>query len=174
MTPWSGNLSPGHSNFPLLTICGRRWRSVAVEDHLRSILRFVSVWESFTVGDQLRYSVLYTRQIFIRRELKHRHWDLFSETEALHQARRRSSGCCSCQCSPSLTVAGQHYPCSIICVPFLVNDSFTSSNFPDNVKLARLTAVFKKGSRFDKDNYRPISVLSNFSKLFEKAVSSPI
>ena len=93
-----------------------------------------SVWESFTVGDQLQYSVLYTRQIFIRRELKHRHWDLLSETEAFNQVRHRTSGCCSCQRSPSLTVAGPHYPCSIICVPLVVNDSFSSSNFPDKVK----------------------------------------
>ena len=53
---------------------------------------------------------------------------------------------------------------------FLVNDSFASGNFPEKLKLARITPVFKKGSRFDIDNYRPISVLSNFSKLFEKAM----
>ena len=53
---------------------------------------------------------------------------------------------------------------------FLVNDSFASGNFPEKSKLARITPVFKKGSRSDIDNYRPISVLSNFSKLFEKAM----
>ena len=52
---------------------------------------------------------------------------------------------------------------------FLINDSFTSDNFPNILKLARITPIFKKRSRFDKHNYRPISVLSNFSKLFEKA-----
>ena len=51
---------------------------------------------------------------------------------------------------------------------FLGNDSLASGNFPEKLKLARITPVFKKDSRFDKDNYRPISVLSNFSKLFEK------
>ena len=30
--------------------------------------------------------------------------------------------------------------------------------------------AWKKGSGFDIDNHRPISVLSNFSKLFEKAM----
>ena len=53
---------------------------------------------------------------------------------------------------------------------FLVNDYFISGNFPEKLKLARITPVIKKGSRFDRDNYRPISVLSNFSKLFEKAM----
>ena len=142
--------------------CCRRSFVVHFEDHFRS-------------GNHLRSGIscateYCTLDKFVRRELKHRHWDLFSETEAFHQARHRTSGCCSCQRSPSLTGAGAHYPCSTICVPFLVNDSFSSSNFPDKVKLARITPVFKKGSRFDKDNYRPISVLSKFSKLFEKAM----
>ena len=52
----------------------------------------------------------------------------------------------------------------------LVYDSFTSGNFPDNLKLARITSIFKKGSRFDKDDYRPISFLSHFSKFIEKAL----
>ena len=52
---------------------------------------------------------------------------------------------------------------------FLVNDFFASGNFPEKLKLARIIPVVKKGSRFDKDNYRPITVLSDFSKLFEKA-----
>ena len=38
------------------------------------------------------------------------------------------------------------------------------------LKTIKITPVFKKGSRFDKDTYRPISVLSNFSKVFEKAM----
>ena len=33
---------------------------------------------------------------------------------------------------------------------FLVDDSFTSGNFPDKLKLARITSIFKKGSRFDR------------------------
>ena len=53
---------------------------------------------------------------------------------------------------------------------FLVNDFFTSGNFPVKLKLTTITPILKKGSRFDKDNYRPISVLSSFSKVFEKAM----
>ena len=30
---------------------------------------------------------------------------------------------------------------------FLVNESFTSGNFPDKLKLARITPLFKKGSK---------------------------
>ena len=52
----------------------------------------------------------------------------------------------------------------------LINDSFLCGIFPSKLKLAKVTLVFKKGSRQDKDNYRPISVLSIFSKIFEKAI----
>lgn len=53
----------------------------------------------------------------------------------------------------------------------LINDSFLCGTFPNRFKLAKVTPVFKKGSRQDKDNYyRPISVLSIFSKIFEKAM----
>ena len=36
--------------------------------------------------------------------------------------------------------------------------------------MAKVTPVFKKGSTQDKDNYRPISVLSVVSKIFEKVM----
>ena len=52
----------------------------------------------------------------------------------------------------------------------LINDSFLCGTFPNKLQLANVTPVFKKGSRQDKDNYRPISVLSIFSKIFEKAM----
>jgi len=52
----------------------------------------------------------------------------------------------------------------------LINDSFLCGTFPNKLKLAKVTRFFKKGSRQDKDNYRPISVLSIFSKIFEKAM----
>ena len=53
----------------------------------------------------------------------------------------------------------------------LINDSFLfGTRFPNKLKLAKVTSVFKKGSRQDKDNYRPISFLSTFSKIFEKAM----
>ena len=53
---------------------------------------------------------------------------------------------------------------------FLVHDSLSSGNFPNKLKSARITPIFKKGSKFDKDNYWPIFVLSNFSKIIEKAM----
>ena len=48
----------------------------------------------------------------------------------------------------------------------LVNESLLCGIFPEKLKLAKVIPVFKKGSTQDKDNYRPISVLSVFSKIF--------
>ena len=42
--------------------------------------------------------------------------------------------------------------------------------FPDKLKVARVVPVFKKGSKEILSNYRPISVLPIFSKIFEKCI----
>ena len=57
-----------------------------------------------------------------------------------------------------------------LCLSKIINDSFLHGIFPDKLKIAKVTPIFKKGSRTDKSNYRPISVLSIFSKIFEKLV----
>ena len=45
-----------------------------------------------------------------------------------------------------------------------------SGIFPNELELARVPPVFKKGSGQDKDNCRPISVLPVLSKIYEKAM----
>ena len=47
------------------------------------------------------------------------------------------------------------------------NQSVANSNFPSSLENADITPVFKKGDRNLKDNYRPISILSNISRIFE-------
>ena len=46
--------------------------------------------------------------------------------------------------------------------------------FSRSSQIADVTPVFKKGDAIDKENYRPISTLSNFSKIFEKLVYNQI
>ena len=48
------------------------------------------------------------------------------------------------------------------------NTSVTNSEFPSSFKQANITSVFKKGERYSKDNYRPVSILPNVSKIFER------
>ena len=42
------------------------------------------------------------------------------------------------------------------------------------MKLANVTPVHKKGNRSEKDNYRPVSILPNLSKVFERCISKQI
>ena len=42
-----------------------------------------------------------------------------------------------------------------------------SGMFPDELKLAEVLPVFKNNDEKDKSNYRPISILSNISKIYE-------
>ena len=51
-----------------------------------------------------------------------------------------------------------------------VNLSFETGIFPDILKIAKVTPVHKKDSKIDHRNYRPISLLSVFSKIFEKCI----
>eukprot|EP00732_Lithocolla_globosa_P005511 Lithocolla_globosa_v1_NODE_5747_length_1190_cov_17.937500.p1 type:complete len:325 gc:universal NODE_5747_length_1190_cov_17.937500:982-8(-) len=42
--------------------------------------------------------------------------------------------------------------------------------FPQNLKPARVTPLFKKGDPFDRTNYRPVSILITLSKIFERLI----
>ena len=48
------------------------------------------------------------------------------------------------------------------------NKSFTSGEFPDFLKQANVSLIFKKDDPLDKENYRPVSILLLLSKVFEK------
>ncbi len=49
----------------------------------------------------------------------------------------------------------------------LVNQAFTNNRFPEDMKKAEISPIFKKKDDMIKDNYRPISILAVFSKVFE-------
>ena len=50
----------------------------------------------------------------------------------------------------------------------IVNTSFEQGEFPKGLKLARVVPIHKDGSKTDVSNYRPISLLGSFSKIYEK------
>lgn len=53
----------------------------------------------------------------------------------------------------------------------LINISLKSGIFPDSLKNARITAIYKgQGEPTDVNNYRPISVLPSISKIYEKVI----
>ena len=51
-----------------------------------------------------------------------------------------------------------------------LNLSITTGNIPDNLKVARVVPLYKKKSKTNIENYRPIYMLSIISKVFEKVV----
>ncbi|XP_060780217.1 uncharacterized protein LOC132888186 isoform X1 [Neoarius graeffei] len=53
----------------------------------------------------------------------------------------------------------------------ICNLSFQSGTFPDKMKIARVIPLFKTGDRHHFTNYRPVSLLPQFSKILEKLFS---
>jgi len=53
---------------------------------------------------------------------------------------------------------------------YLINLSINNGKFPEQFKHATIIPIYKKGDKKLTDNYRPISILPNLSKLFEKII----
>lgn len=56
----------------------------------------------------------------------------------------------------------------------LLNNSFKHGIFPSDLKTAVVVPIYKKDNKSEISNYRPISLLPSFSKIFEKIISARI
>ena len=56
----------------------------------------------------------------------------------------------------------------------IFNNYIRNGKFPDTLKYTDITQVFKKVDTTDESNYRPISILPNFSKIFEKIIYNQV
>jgi hypothetical protein len=62
------------------------------------------------------------------------------------------------------------YPFIISPLTHMCNKMLLSGNSPDRSKYAEVKPLFKNGDKTDPSNYRPISILTSFSKTFEKII----
>ena len=54
------------------------------------------------------------------------------------------------------------------------HNSLSCSTFPSGMKYAEVTPIHKKDDKTGKENYRPISILPNLSKVFERLIYNQI
>ena len=52
----------------------------------------------------------------------------------------------------------------------IFNQSLVTGIFPSDWKMAKVSPIFKNGSKSDLNNYRPISVIPTVAKIFEKII----
>lgn len=50
----------------------------------------------------------------------------------------------------------------------IINTSFHTGTYPDALRIAKVTPIFKKGDKTEPGNYRPIAILPTFTKVIEK------
>jgi hypothetical protein len=52
----------------------------------------------------------------------------------------------------------------------ICNEALSQGTFPDRLKYAVIKPIYKTGDKCEPSNYRPISLLSSFSKVFERLI----
>ena len=57
---------------------------------------------------------------------------------------------------------------------FNYNKTVSDCEFPTSFKNANVSPIYKKDSRLEEKNYRPISILTNLSKIYERIMHSQI
>ena len=55
-----------------------------------------------------------------------------------------------------------------------LNNAIETSTFPEQLKHADVKQAFKKDSRTDKKNYRPISIFPNITKIYERCINKQL
>ena len=56
------------------------------------------------------------------------------------------------------------------CMPKFINACISTGTFPSSLKLGKITPNHKKGPKNEVSNYRPVSTLPIFGKIFEKII----
>jgi len=70
--------------------------------------------------------------------------------------------------STKLLKISANYTCSPL--TYICNKSVSTGIIPERLKYSIIKPLYKKGDKTDPSNYRPISMLTSFSKVLEKAL----
>ena len=68
----------------------------------------------------------------------------------------------------SMSIIKEIIPFVVNPLTYICNLSFYSGDFPNAMKIAKVLPVYKNGAKNKFNNNRPISLLLQFSKIFEK------
>ena len=72
----------------------------------------------------------------------------------------------------SMEIRKQVIPYIIKPLTYICNKSFLEGCFPDSMKISRIVPIFKAGDKSTLNNYRPLSILPQFSKVLEKLLEN--
>ena len=78
----------------------------------------------------------------------------------------KSHGLCSCR--PRLLKCSANVISSVLAD--MINSSILNGVYPSKLKMAKIVPVYKADDNTDVNNYRPISLLSHFNRIFEKMI----
>ena len=56
----------------------------------------------------------------------------------------------------------------------VINKCFHDNTFPEDMKKAEISPMFKKSDDMNKNNYRPVSILTTFNKVFETIIAKQL
>ena len=57
---------------------------------------------------------------------------------------------------------------------FIINLSITTGRVPNQMKVAKVVPIFKSGDQYNFSNYRPVSLLPDFSVILERTIYNKV
>ena len=96
------------------------------------------------------------------------------EKEVKREIMNLNSKKATCQGAIPAKILKQFCDSYIPIITKIINENITEGTFLSELKLTEVTPVFKKLDFMNKENYRPFSLLSHISKVFERILCNQL